>query len=119
MEHNTHITSLQLSNSNMQKPSAMELAVSLRKNKTLTNLNIECNNIDSASIEHMAGQLQENPDSGLEIFKFNNQKHVGEFFGRPVEEALARLLENNNKIVKLGFVCNDPHWRDVINRKIM
>merc|ERR1712136_514185 len=44
---------------------------------------------------------------------------VGEFFGRPVEEAVATLARENKKIVKLGFSCADAHWNDVINKSMI
>lgn len=119
MEKNTHIVSLQLVNSNLQKPQGHELALSLRRNSTLQNLNIECNNIDSDAIRACAQALKENEDTALEVWRFSCQKHVGDYFGRPVEEALAELMEVNRSIVKLGFSCNDPHWRMVIDRNIM
>mmetsp|Transcript_43475 Transcript_43475/g.81642 ORF Transcript_43475/g.81642 Transcript_43475/m.81642 type:complete len:1130 (+) Transcript_43475:102-3491(+) len=119
MSRNTHIVSLQLVNSNLQKPQGHQLAQSLKTNTALRVLNIESNNVDSDSIKACAQALQENPDSDLETWRFNGQKHVGQYFGRPVEEALAELMEKNMRITKLGFACNDPHWRLIIDRSIM
>merc|ERR1712232_1106475 len=50
LERNTYISTLSLQNSNMQKPDGMTMAQSLKENKTLVNLNIESNNLDSTSI---------------------------------------------------------------------
>merc|ERR1719240_1633402 len=41
---------------------------------------------------------------------------MGLYFGRPVEEEMERLMRNNKRITKLGFSCNDAHWRDQIDR---
>lgn len=119
LEHNTNMESLQLSNSNLMKPQAHELAESLKKNRTLQVLNIESNNLDSEGIKHIAEALRENPNSGLECFRFNNQRSLGECFGRPVEQALAELMEKNLRLTRLGFNCADAHWRLSIDRALL
>jgi len=119
MEHNTYITSLQLVNANMQKPSGHDLANSLRRNTTVKTLNLDANNLDSVAVQSMAEAIKENENTALEVLRVDGQKNVGAFFGRRVEEALALLVESNKTIVKLGCTINDPHWRDVINRAIM
>jgi len=119
LEHNTHIVSLQLANSDMMKPQGHELAESLKKNTTLQVLNVEANGLDSACIKDIAEALRENPESSLEQFKFSNQKSLDQFFGRPVEQAMSELMEKNTRIVKLGFVCSDAHWRLTIDRALL
>jgi len=119
LERNTYITNLQMSNSNLQKPEGHAMAAALLLNKSIEHLNVESNNIDSSSVRAMAISLKANEDTAIESFKFNNQKSIGEFFGRPVEEAVANLVEGNRNIVKVGFSCNDPHWRLVIDRNVM
>jgi len=119
MEHNTHILSLQLANSNMMKPQGHELADALKHNTTLQILNIETNALDSDGLRHIAAAINENPDSSLEQLRFNNQKSLGAYFGRPVEQAFAEMLEKNVRITKIGFSCNDAHWRLMIDRAIL
>lgn len=119
MARNTHIVSLQLSHSNLQKPQGHELAESMRTNTTLRNLNIESNSLDSDAMKSIIMALHDNADNALEQLRFNNQIVVGSYFGRPVEEALATLLEQNMKIVKLGVSLHDPHWRMLVDRSIL
>lgn len=119
MARNTHIVSLQLAHSNLQKPQGHELAEALKKNTALQVLNVETNSLDSDAIRAMAEALKENESSGLEIWRFNNQKHLGAYFGRPVEQAIAEMIEKNVRITKLGFACNDPNWRLQVDRAIL
>eukprot|EP00929_Paragymnodinium_shiwhaense_P049301 TRINITY_DN24877_c0_g1_i1.p1 TRINITY_DN24877_c0_g1~~TRINITY_DN24877_c0_g1_i1.p1 ORF type:complete len:1063 (+),score=301.91 TRINITY_DN24877_c0_g1_i1:64-3252(+) len=119
MAHNTYIEKLEMANSNLQRPQGVELAESLRTNRTLKILNVESNALDSESLMQIADALKMNTDSGLEQWRFNNQKAMGSSFGRPLEEAVAGLLEKNSRIVKLGFPCQDPHWRNKIDKAIL
>merc|ERR1711974_150387 len=77
------------------------------------------NSLDSDGITQMAAALKENETSSLEQFRFNNQKGLGAYFGRPLEESFAELVENNMTITKLGFTCNDAHWRMKIDRALL
>jgi len=119
LAHNTNLLSLQLADSNLMKPQGHDLAASLAKNTTLQLLNIETNNLDATGVKHIAEALLGNPDSALEQWKFSNQKILGASFGRPVEQAVAELMEKNTRIVKLGFSCNDPNWRLNIDRALL
>lgn len=119
MGHNTVITSLLLAHSNLQKPQGHELAESLQKNSTLKILNIESNSLDSDAITACATALNANPGSKLEQWRFNNQQHLGNYFGRPVEQAVAELVEKKTHILKLGMAVQDQHWRLVIDRAIL
>merc|ERR1719460_3220774 len=60
LERNTYITTLNLSNVNMQKPEGPTMAAALKVNKTLVHVNIESNNVDTASMCKMAEALKEN-----------------------------------------------------------
>jgi hypothetical protein len=119
LERNTTITSLLLNNTNLNLKQGRALADSLRVNKTLKILNVDSNYLDASCIKDAATALLENKDSQIEQWRFNGQKGVGEFFGRPVEEAVANLARENKKIVKLGFSCADAHWNDVINKAMI
>jgi hypothetical protein len=117
--HNTHLTSLQLAHSNLGKPEGHLLAESLKSNTTLVIVNVESNSLDSDAIRHIAQALHESPGSVIETWRFNNQKHIGQYFGRPVEETIGEMMEKNMRICKLGFACNDANWRLVIDRAIL
>mmetsp|Transcript_94151 Transcript_94151/g.263037 ORF Transcript_94151/g.263037 Transcript_94151/m.263037 type:complete len:1162 (+) Transcript_94151:119-3604(+) len=117
--HNTHLVTLQLSHTNLQKPEGQLLAESLKANETLQFLNVESNSLDSHTIRRMAEALSENPRSALEVWRFNNQKHIGRYFGRPVEETVADMMEKNQRICKLGFAVDDANSRLKIDRAIL
>lgn len=119
MAHNTVITQLHLNNSNLQKPQGHMLAQSLRENKTLLVLGIETNNLDSAAIMDLAVALKESEVSCLQQFRFSCQICVKGSLGRPVEQALAEMMEVNRKILKLGVDLHDPHWNNKINGYVM
>jgi len=108
MESNTHIESLSIANANLMKAQGHELAESLKANTTLRVLNLESNNLDSAAVRDIAEAIHKNASSKLETLRVSNQKQVGEFFGRPVEEAFGSLMEKNETIIRLGFPCDTP-----------
>merc|ERR1712172_90474 len=116
---NTHIETLLLSGSNMQKPSGPKMAEALQKNTTLKNLNIESNNLDQESIRLMVAALQNNDKTALHTFRFQNQHGIHNFFGRPVEEALCQMMRTNKTLCKIGCAIQDANSRDVINRATM
>eukprot|EP00930_Biecheleria_cincta_P047085 TRINITY_DN32576_c0_g1_i1.p1 TRINITY_DN32576_c0_g1~~TRINITY_DN32576_c0_g1_i1.p1 ORF type:complete len:707 (-),score=116.28 TRINITY_DN32576_c0_g1_i1:406-2526(-) len=119
MEKNTHIEVLSLSNSNVQRSQGIELANSLRSNTTLRTLNLECNFLDSDSVRQIADGIKSNPRCGIEHLRFSHQKQMASFFGRPTEEAVGQMMQTNELIVKLGFECDDRHWRNLIDRALL
>lgn len=119
LANNTHVTSLQLAHSNLQKPEGRLLAESLRQNSTLQILNLESNSLDSDAVRAIALALHQNSESSVEVWRFNNQKHIGQYFGRPVEQAVGEMMEKNTRITKLGFACNDANWRLMIDRAML
>jgi len=116
---NSHIETLSLFNTNLQKVQGYDLAESLQSNSSLLHLNIECNCLDSGAVREIALALASTPLSKLESLRVAEQKQVGNFFGRPVEEAVGQLMEKNESITKLSFECNDPHWRNIIDRALL
>jgi len=119
METNTYIQCLSLVNSNLMKAQGLELAVSLRNNKSLRTLNLESNNLDSQAVREIVEGIRANSSCRLEHLRVSPQKQVGSFFGRPVEEAIGLMMEKNESITKLGFECNDAHWRNIIDRALL
>lgn len=119
MASNTHIHTLSLVNSNLHKAEGSVLAASLAQNNSVVHVNVENNCLDSASVKDFATCLLENPTSKLESLRFSQQKGTGNFFGRPVEEAFGQLLDKNETLLRLGFSCDDAHWRNRINRALL
>mmetsp|Transcript_42145 Transcript_42145/g.132663 ORF Transcript_42145/g.132663 Transcript_42145/m.132663 type:complete len:304 (+) Transcript_42145:1-912(+) len=119
LAHNTNIVILNLANANVMKPQGHGLAEAMRRNATLRVLNIETNGLDSDGLFQIADAIKENAACAIEQLRFNNQKSLGEFFGRPVEQRFSEILETNTTIVKLGFKCQDAHWRMTIDRALL
>eukprot|EP00435_Cladocopium_sp_Y103_P022174 s1004_g5.t1 len=119
MASNTHIHTLSLVNSNLHKAEGSVLAASLAQNNSVVHVNVENNSLDSSSVKDFATNLLENPNSKLESLRFSQQKGTGNFFGRPVEEAFGQLLDKNETLLRLGFSCDDAHWRNHINRALL
>jgi len=120
METNTYIQVLSLSNANVQKLQGIELANALRMNCTVKTLNLESNCLDSISVRQLALSIRDNGASTIEQLRVSHQRQMGNlFFGRPAEEAVGMMMQRNMTIVKLGFECDDAHWRNEIDRALV
>mmetsp|Transcript_92263 Transcript_92263/g.192959 ORF Transcript_92263/g.192959 Transcript_92263/m.192959 type:complete len:1279 (+) Transcript_92263:137-3973(+) len=115
---NTHCKRLKLSNSNLQKPQGQQLADALKDNKTIELLDIQSNCLDADKIKLIAEALTINLDSAIYDIKLENQ-HQLPTFGRATEEAIAKMVVENKKIVKLSCTIKDPHWQGVANKAVM
>jgi hypothetical protein len=116
---NTQIASLNLTDSNLQAEQATQMAESLQANGTLKVLEMEGNHVHSEEIRQIATALTDNSTTVLETWRFANQVEQGTTFGRPTEEALGKMMQKNDRILKLGVYCQDAHWRDVISRAVL
>merc|ERR1711879_997880 len=110
---------LSLLNANVQKVQGVELASALQKNCTLRELNLEANWLDSASVREIAMAIKANKDCQLEVLYVAHQRQIKHFFGRPTEEAVGQMMQQNETIVKLAFECDDAHWRNLIDRALL
>lgn len=119
MQTNSHLEVLSLSNADVHKSSAFELAEALRSNCTLRTLNLEGNYLDSNCVRELALSVAATPTSCLEHIRFSHQRQMGAFFGRPTEEAVGQMMQKNETILKLGFECDDAHWRNLIDRALL
>merc|ERR1712129_318278 len=119
MASNTYIKVLSLSNANVQKATAIELAGALRQNCIIQTLNLEGNCLDSNSIRELALSIKDNPNACLEHLRLQHQVGIAAVLGRPTEEAVGQMMQRNETIVKLGFACSDAHWRNVIDRALV
>merc|ERR1719330_2217594 len=119
MATNTHLEVLSLSNSNLERAAGLMLAEALRQNGTLLELDLASNWLDSNTVRELALAIQSNPKCALEHFRVSPQKQMGQFFGRPTEQAVGEMMQTNETIVKLGFDCDDAHWRNVIDRALL
>mmetsp|Transcript_28753 Transcript_28753/g.79189 ORF Transcript_28753/g.79189 Transcript_28753/m.79189 type:complete len:1154 (-) Transcript_28753:131-3592(-) len=119
LAHNTHLTQLELANTGLQKMQGPELAESLMKNTKLRVVNIETNCLDADSMLPIVHALKASAESSvLETLKISSQISA-QVLGRPFEEAMADMLSVNQRITKLGYACQDPNYRNKIDRCIL
>lgn len=95
------------------------MAAALKSNTAIQILNIESNNLDSECIREMIEGVTENTDSSITEWRMTNQKHMGTYFGRPVEEAMCTMVKKNTNVVKLGFACQDRNWKNEIDKAMI
>mmetsp|Transcript_91575 Transcript_91575/g.158504 ORF Transcript_91575/g.158504 Transcript_91575/m.158504 type:complete len:991 (-) Transcript_91575:157-3129(-) len=117
---NSHIEKLLLANSNLHKQQGRQLAAALRSNCTLLTANLESNSLDSGAVIDLALAIKDcGSKSALEHLRLSCQRHMGPSFGRRAEEAVAQMMQQNERIIKLGFECEDSHWRYIIDRALL
>lgn len=120
LETNTHIEKLLLFNANLHKQQGRQLAAALRSNCTLQTLNLESNCLDSCAVVELANAIKESKgNSSIEHLRLSCQRHMGTSFGRRAEEAVAQMMQQNERIIKLVFECEDSHWRYIIDRALL
>uniref|UniRef100_A0AAQ4Q7S4 Tropomodulin 3 n=1 Tax=Gasterosteus aculeatus aculeatus TaxID=481459 RepID=A0AAQ4Q7S4_GASAC len=97
LEKNTHVKKFSLAATRSNDPIAV-FGDMLRENKTLQSLNLETNFITGAGVQALVDALRDN-DTLTEI-KIDNQRQQ---LGTTVEMEIAKMLEENNSIVKFGY----------------
>ncbi|XP_034428980.1 tropomodulin-2 isoform X2 [Hippoglossus hippoglossus] len=98
MERNTHVKKFSLAATRSNDPIAVAFSDMLRENKTLRSLNLESNFITGVGVQALVDALRDN-DAVIEI-KIDNQRQQ---LGTTVEMEIAKMLEQNNSIVKFGY----------------
>uniref|UniRef100_A0A8C4IL84 Tropomodulin 2 n=2 Tax=Dicentrarchus labrax TaxID=13489 RepID=A0A8C4IL84_DICLA len=101
MEKNTHVKKFSLAATRSNDPIAVAFSEMLRENKTLRSLNLESNFVTGAGVQALVDALRDN-DTLTEI-KIDNQRQQ---LGTTVEMEIAKMLEENNSIVKFGYHFN-------------
>lgn len=101
MERNTTVTKFSLAATRSNDPIAVAFGEMLRENKTLRSLNLESNFITGVGVKALVDALRDN-DVLTEI-KIDNQRQQ---LGTTVEMEIAKMLEDNNSIVKFGYHFN-------------
>ncbi|XP_053127982.1 tropomodulin-3-like isoform X2 [Hemicordylus capensis] len=98
LETNTCVKSFSLAATRSNDPVAVAFAEMLKVNKSLKSLNLESNFITGAGMLALIDALKEN-DTLTEI-KIDNQRQQ---LGTLVEMEIAKMLEENPKILKFGY----------------
>ncbi|KAJ4946838.1 tropomodulin-2 [Gymnodraco acuticeps] len=101
MEKNTSVKKFSLAATRSNDPVAVVFSDMLRENKTLRSLNLESNFITGAGMQSLVDALRDN-DTLTEI-KIDNQRQQ---LGTTVEMEMAKMLEQNNTVVKFGYRFN-------------
>uniref|UniRef100_A0A8C2DVZ2 Leiomodin-3 n=1 Tax=Cyprinus carpio TaxID=7962 RepID=A0A8C2DVZ2_CYPCA len=100
---NTYIEVFSLANTHADDQVAFALAKMLKKNCSITNLNVESNFISGKGILALIGALQYN--TTLVELRFHNQRHI---CGGQVEMEMVKLLRDNTTLLKLGYHFDLP-----------
>lgn len=98
MEKNTQVKKFSLAATRSNDPIAVAFSEMLRENKTLRSLNLESNFITGAGVQALVDALRDN-DTLTEV-KIDNQRQQ---LGTTIEMEIAKMLEENNSIVKFGY----------------
>ncbi|KAJ8247854.1 hypothetical protein GJAV_G00251260 [Gymnothorax javanicus] len=98
LEKNTRVTKFSLAATRSNDPVAVAFADMLRENRSLKSLNLESNFITNAGMQVLVDALKDN-DSLMEI-KIDNQRQQ---LGNKVEMEIAKMLEENTSIIKIGY----------------
>uniref|UniRef100_A0A803VS49 Tropomodulin 3 n=1 Tax=Ficedula albicollis TaxID=59894 RepID=A0A803VS49_FICAL len=98
LETNTHVKNFSLAATRSNDPVAVALADMLRVNTKLKSLNIESNFITGVGILALVDALKDNET--LTEIKIDNQRQQ---LGTAAEVEIAKMLEENNKILKFGY----------------
>uniref|UniRef100_A0A671NJU9 Leiomodin-3 n=1 Tax=Sinocyclocheilus anshuiensis TaxID=1608454 RepID=A0A671NJU9_9TELE len=100
---NTHVEVFSLANTHADDQVAFALAEMLKKNCSITNLNVESNFISGKGILALIGSVQYN--TTLVELRFHNQRHI---CGGQVEMEMVKLLRDNTTLLKLGYHFDLP-----------
>ncbi|XP_037604952.1 tropomodulin-2 [Sebastes umbrosus] len=98
LEKNTHVKKFSLAATRSNDPIAVAFSETLRENNTLRSLNLESNFITGTGVQALVDALRDN-DTLIEI-KIDNQRQQ---LGTTVEMEIAKMLEDNNNIIKFGY----------------
>ncbi|KAJ7409485.1 Tropomodulin-2 [Willisornis vidua] len=98
LESNTHVKTFSLAATRSNDPVAIAFADMLKVNKTLKSLNVESNFITGTGILALIEALKKN--ESLTEIKIDNQRQQ---LGTAVEMEIAKMLEENPRILKFGY----------------
>ncbi|NXQ96983.1 TMOD3 protein, partial [Sagittarius serpentarius] len=98
LETNTHVKNFSLAATRSNDPVAVALADMLRVNTKLKSLNIESNFVTGVGILALIDALKDNET--LTEIKIDNQRQQ---LGTVAEVEIAKMLEENTKILKFGY----------------
>ncbi|XP_076596734.1 uncharacterized protein lmod1b [Chaetodon auriga] len=98
LHNNTHVKKFALANCRADDHVAYAIAGMLRKNKTITSINLDSNHLTGKGILSLIQALQHN--STLTELRFQNQRHI---CGGKTEMEMTKILKENTTLLKLGY----------------
>lgn len=98
LHNNTYVKTFALANCRADDHVTYAIAGTLRKNKTITSINLDSNHLTAKGIMSLIHALQHN--STLTELRFHNQRHI---CGGKTEMEMARILKENTTLLKLGY----------------
>ncbi|XP_051957723.1 leiomodin-1-like [Xyrauchen texanus] len=98
LKNSTHIKTFSLANCRADDHVAYAIAETLRKNKSITSINMDSNLLTSKGIMALIYALQHN--STLTELRFHNQRHI---CGGKSEMEMTKVLKENSTLLKLGY----------------
>ncbi|KAF7666682.1 hypothetical protein LDENG_00096870 [Lucifuga dentata] len=98
LHNNTHVKTFALANCRADDHVAYAIAGTLRKNKTITSINVDSNHLTGKGIMSLIQALQYN--STLTELRFQNQRHI---CGGKTEMEMTKILKENTTLLKLGY----------------
>jgi len=105
MANNSNVVELSMVGTRSSDTIALELAESLKSNKTLQKLNLETNYLSQKGIKSLIGALNESQNFTLNELKIDNQKQA---FGPGGEQDIADLLYENKYLIKFSYGFKFP-----------
>lgn len=98
LHNNTHVKTFALANCRADDHVAYAIAGMLRRNKTVTSVNLDSNHLTGKGILSLIQSLQHN--STLTELRFQNQRHI---CGGKTEMEMVKILKENTTLLKLGY----------------
>ncbi|KAJ3089000.1 Leiomodin-2 [Physocladia obscura] len=113
LEGNTNLKRLDLQNSRIQNPQAIEIGRILKVNTGLEVLNLDGNFIGPTGIKSIASALPFNKT--LRELRLGNQISLA---GNEAEQALATAINKNETLLKVSFVFRDVGARVIVDKAL-
>ncbi|XP_068598904.1 leiomodin-1 [Brachionichthys hirsutus] len=98
LHHNTHVKTFALANCRADDHVAYAIAGTLRKNRTITSINLDSNHLTGKGILSLIQALLHN--GALTELRFQNQRHI---CGGKTEMEMTKILKENTALLKLGY----------------
>lgn len=108
LKTNTHLHTLSLSNTGLTDGPAEKLAEALKENKTLKTLNMESNFLSGPMLRDLMAALLINQ----KVLEFRAANQRPQIMGNRIEMDIAKLVEKNDSILRLGLSFDVPDARN-------